>query len=194
MSHFGCLARLHSESSYHHSGRPKVLNTRHAIVDTVIGDVTLVAGDDTIVGLYFPHHWTNPFRDAFGPQVDVHDDALLDTARTQLTEYLSGKRTSFDLPTAAGGNTFQQRVWAMLDEIPIGETTTYGELAERLGGTTLARMVGKAVGRNPLSIIVPCHRVVGKSGQLTGYVGGLRRKQFLLALEEPTLVTAARLF
>ena len=170
------------------------MNTRHAIVDTAIGDLTLVATDDAIVGLYFAHHWTNPDRDAFGPEVDAHDDLLLDTARIQLDEYLAGERTSFDLPTAANGDEFQQRVWTMLEQIPFGATTTYGELAERLGDKTLAQAVGQAVGHNPLSIIVPCHRVVGKDGKLTGYAGGLSRKQFLLELEEPATVAAARLF
>ena len=82
----------------------------------------------------------------------------------------------------------------MLDEIPFGETTTYGELAERLGDKALAQRVGKAAGHNPLSIVVPCHRVVGKAGKLTGYAGGLKRKQFLLELEEPAKVKAERLF
>jgi methylated-DNA-[protein]-cysteine S-methyltransferase len=170
------------------------MSTRHAIVDTVIGELTIVATDETIVGIYFPHHWTQPDRAGFGPEVAAADDARLDTARVQLTEYLSGDRTSFDLPTAASGNVFEHRVWAMLAEIPVGVTTTYGELAERLGDKSLAQAVGQAVGHNPLSIIVPCHRVVGKSGKLTGYAGGLKRKQFLLELEEPATVTAGRLF
>jgi methylated-DNA-[protein]-cysteine S-methyltransferase len=172
----------------------QIMNTRHAIIDTAIGDLTLVATDDAIIGLYFAHHWTNPDRDAFGPRVDAHDDHLLDIARIQLDEYLAGERTSFDLPTTANGDEFQQRVWAMLEQIPFGATTTYGELAERLGDKTLAQAVGQAVGHNPLSIIVPCHRVVGKDGKLTGYAGGLSRKQFLLELEEPATVAAARLF
>jgi methylated-DNA-[protein]-cysteine S-methyltransferase len=170
------------------------MNTRHAIVDTVLGAVTLIAADDSIVGLYFAHHWTKPSPDSFGRKADARSDALLDTARTQLAEYLSGERTSFDIPTATNGDAFQQRVWAMLDEIPFGETTTYGDLAERLGDKSLAQPVGQAVGHNPLSIIVPCHRVVGKNGKLTGYAGGLKRKQFLLELEEPALVKAGKLF
>jgi methylated-DNA-[protein]-cysteine S-methyltransferase len=170
------------------------MDTRHAVVETVLGDLTIVATDGAVVGVYFPHHWTKPSRDEFGPAVNTRDDALLDTARIQLVEYLAGERTSFDVPTALHGNEFQQRVWAMLNEIPLGETTTYGELAERLGNKNLAQTVGHAVGHNPLSIIVPCHRVVGKDGKLTGYAGGLKRKQFLLALEEPEPVKAGRLF
>lgn len=170
------------------------MNTRHAIVETVLGDVTLIAADGSIVGLYFAHHWTRPSVDSFGPKVDPGSDALLDTARTQLAEYLSGERTSFDIPTATNGDAFQRRVWAILDEIPFGETTTYGDLAERLGDRRLAQSVGKAVGHNPLAIIVPCHRVVGKNGALTGYAGGLKRKRFLLELEEPASVKAGKLF
>ena len=170
------------------------MNTRHAIVDTVLGDLTLVAADDTIVGLYFAHHWTRPSRDSFGPEADTSDDPLLGAAQTQLAEYLSGERTSFDLPTAASGDAFEKRVWAILEEIPFGETTTYGDLALRLGDNSLAWAVGQAVGHNPLSIIVPCHRVVGKDGKLTGYAGGLKRKQFLLDLEEPATVKAGKLF
>jgi methylated-DNA-[protein]-cysteine S-methyltransferase len=171
--------------------RVRIVNTRHAIVDTVLGELTLVAIDDAVVGLYFPHHWTRPSLDTFGPQVNARDDVLLGLAAAQVVAYLDGDRTFFDLPTALIGDAFQQRVWAMLTEIPFGETTTYGELAERVGDRSLAQSVGKAVGQNPLSIIIPCHRVVGKDGKLTGYAGGLRRKQFLLDLEEPV---AARLF
>jgi methylated-DNA-[protein]-cysteine S-methyltransferase len=166
------------------------MNTRHANVDTIVGGITLVASDDAIIGLYYPHHWTNPSRDDFGIQVDADSDALLDRARTQLSEYLSGRRTSFELPKAASGNAFQRKVWDLLAEIAIGQTTTYGLLADRLGDKRLARMVGQAVAHNPLSIIVPCHRVVGSNGKLTGYAGGLEIKQFLLQLEQQLLVPA----
>jgi methylated-DNA-[protein]-cysteine S-methyltransferase len=170
------------------------VNTRHAIVDTALGEVTVVASCDAITGLYFPHHWYMPSDEALGTKVDVQDDTLLSTARTQLTEYLDGDRTSFDLPTATNGDSLQERVWALLHEIPFGETTTYGALAERLGNKALAQAVGQAVGHNPISVIVPCHRVVGSNGKLTGYAGGLKRKQQLLELEEPAAVKSARLF
>ena len=170
------------------------MNTRHAIVDTAIGDLTIVATAGTVTGVYFPRHWTRPPREAFGPRVDVRDDALLEAARTQLTEYLARKRTSFDLPTAADGDDFHRRVWDMLTEIPYGATATYGDLAERLGDMSLAQSVGQAVGHNPLSIVIPCHRVVGKNGKLTGYAGGLARKQTLLDLEAPAPAAIGRLF
>jgi methylated-DNA-[protein]-cysteine S-methyltransferase len=124
----------------------------------------------------------------------VANDALLRLAAAQLHQYLAGERTSFDLPTATSGDPFQERVWRLLRDIPRGETVTYGELAVQLGDKSLAQSVGQAVGRNPLSVIVPCHRVVGADGRLTGYAGGLKRKQFLLDLEEPALAKAGRLF
>ena len=100
----------------------------------------------------------------------------------------------FDLPTKADGDDLQRRIWDRLTAIPFGETVTYGDLAAELADGTTAQQVGTAVGRNPLSIVVPCHRVVGKDGKLTGYAGGLERKKFLLDLEEPADIRAARLF
>ncbi|TCC45476.1 methylated-DNA--[protein]-cysteine S-methyltransferase [Kribbella pittospori] len=166
---------------------------RHAIVSTRIGDLTLVASDNALAGVYFPHHWVKPTPETLGEQVEATDPLLSEAAR-QLDEYLTGERTSFDVPTVLRGDEFQRRVWSILEEIPYGATSSYGEIAERLGDRTLAQQVGKAVGQNPLSIVVPCHRVVGKNGALTGYAGGLKRKQFLLDLEEPVGVKAGRLF
>ncbi|WP_406049349.1 methylated-DNA--[protein]-cysteine S-methyltransferase [Kribbella sp. NBC_00889] len=157
---------------------------RHAIVSTRIGDLTLVASDNALAGVYFPHHWVKPTPETLGEQVEATDPLLSEAAR-QLDEFLAGERTSFEVPTVLRGDEFQRRVWSILEEIPYGATSSYGEIAERLGDRTLARQVGKAVGQNPLSIVVPCHRVVGKNGSLTGYAGGLKRKQFLLDLEEP---------
>lgn len=168
--------------------------TRHAIVGTRLGEITVVAADDAIVGLYFPQHWYLPPEGSIGPEVDAGDDALLEMARVQLEDYLDGARTSFEVPIATNGNPFQERVWAMLTNIPFGQTTTYGALAEQLGDKSLAQLVGQAVGHNPVSIIIPCHRVVGSTGKLTGYAGGLERKQFLLELEEPELAKAEKLF
>ncbi|MDX6262653.1 MAG: methylated-DNA-[protein]-cysteine S-methyltransferase [Kribbellaceae bacterium] len=171
------------------------MNNRHATVSTQLGDLTLVASDDALIGIYFPHHWVKPERATLGDQVEAAADPVLKEAARQLDQYLAGERDDFDLTTQLrGGDAFQQKVWALLDDIPRGKTTTYGELAERLGDKQLAQLVGKAVGSNPLSIIVPCHRVVGKDGKLTGYAGGLKRKQFLLDLEEPALVKETRLF
>lgn len=167
---------------------------RHATITTTIGELTLVASDDALIGIYFPHHWVSIERAARGIEVDAAADPVLSEAAAQLDAYLTGERTEFTLKTATEGDPFQQRVWAILNEIPFGETLTYGEIAERLGDRSLARMVGRAVGSNPLSIIVPCHRVIGTSGKLTGYAGGLERKQRLLELEDAPVVTAGRLF
>ena len=170
------------------------MNTRHAVIESPLGELTLVAEDDALTGLYFPHHWYRPVDGPLGERVDAGSDALLAQAQTQLTDYLAGRRHGFNLPTRLRGDEAQQRVWHLLSTIPYGETLTYGELAAALADGTTAQEVGQAVGRNPLSIIVPCHRVVGKNGQLTGYAGGLKRKQLLLELEEPSEVKAARLF
>lgn len=160
------------------------MHTRHAIISTEeLGELTLVASGSTLVGIYFPDHTTNPDRTSFGEKVDSAADPVLSEASSQLRQYLRGERTTFDVATDAHGNAFEQRVWALLHEIPFGQTTTYGELGDTLGDRALARRVGQAVGRNPLSIIVGCHRVVGKNGALRGYAGGLGRKQFLLDLE-----------
>jgi methylated-DNA-[protein]-cysteine S-methyltransferase len=170
------------------------MNTRHAVIDGPLGELTLVAEDDVLTGLYFRSHWYRPAETTFGPRVDAASDKLLAEAQNQLGHYLAGHRHDFDLPAGLRGDDTQRRVWQLLTTIPFGETVTYGELAAVLADGTTAQEVGQAVGRNPLSIVVPCHRVVGKNGQLTGYAGGLKCKQFLLELEEPSEVKAARLF
>jgi methylated-DNA-[protein]-cysteine S-methyltransferase len=121
-------------------------------------------------------------------------DPLLSAAARQLHDHLAGERSEFDLPLTADGDDFQRAVWDVVACIPRGETTTYGRIAEQLGDRTMAYRVGQAVGANPLCIFVPCHRVVGANGALTGYAGGLKRKQRLLELEEPAPVSAGRLF
>lgn len=166
---------------------------RHSVVETVIGPLTVVARGDAVAGIYFPGHWTLPESPDFGEPAPRGDPVMADAAR-QLREYLAGARRSFSLPLELRGNALQRSVWTMLLEIPYGATTTYGELAARLGNRRLAQTVGQAVGHNPVSIVVPCHRVVGADGSLTGYAGGLDRKRFLLDLEEPAEAKEARLF
>ena len=170
------------------------MNTRHTLVETVLGAVTIVASDDAITGLYFSHHNRRPAQSTLGPEVSVTNDPLLADAVRQLLEYLAGTRLEFALPLEAAGDGFQNAVWSIVAEVPFGGTVTYGAIAERLGDKTLAYLVGQAVGANPLCIFVPCHRVIGADGRLTGYAGGLKRKQALLELEEPAEVAAARLF
>ena len=158
-------------------------NKRHAVIPTSLGEVTLVAIDEALTGVYFAYHWYQPGVRDFGPRVAVASDPLLANASHQLEEYLQGTREAFALPVQTRGDSFQEQVWSLVKAIPYGETTNYGELATTLGSLALARDVGQAVGRNPLAVIVPCHRVVGMDGKLTGYAGGLSRKKALLELE-----------
>jgi methylated-DNA-[protein]-cysteine S-methyltransferase len=162
------------------------MTATHTTIDSPLGELTLVAADGVLSGLYFPGHWYPPGRDALG----TRSEHGFEPAEAQLAEYFAGERTAFDLPTRLVGDEFQRRVWESIDGISYGETTTYGEMAAELGDPTLARRVGAAVGRNPLSVVVPCHRVVGKDGKLTGYAGGLERKRLLLELEAPAAAAA----
>jgi methylated-DNA-[protein]-cysteine S-methyltransferase len=169
-------------------------STRHAIIDSPLGPLTIVRDDDGITGLYFPHHWTRPDPATFGPRVEAAGDRGFDAATAQLGEYFAGERREFELPLTPAGDPAGQRVWKLLAEIPYGRTTTYGELARLAGGDVTAKEIGGFVGANPLSIFIPCHRVVGSTGKLTGYAGGLRRKQHLLELEGAIPAEPAGLF
>src|SRR4051794_19003090 len=137
------------------------MSTRHIVVDTDLGPITLVAQDGAVAGLYFRHHIRRPAQETFGPEVTASTDPLLSEAARQLHDYLAGECFEFDLPLAADGDDFQQAVWDIVASVPRGETTTYGRIAERLGDRKMAFRVGQAVGANPLCILVPCHRVVG---------------------------------
>ncbi len=170
------------------------MSMRHVLTSTRLGLVMIAANGDAITGLHFLRGARRPARAAYGPQVAVESDALLADASAQLHEYLGGTRREFDLPLDATGDEFQHAVWGIVAQIPFGETTTYGAIAERLGDASLAYRVGQAVGANPLGIVVPCHRVLGANGRLTGYAGGLERKRALLDLEEPAEIKAERLF
>ena len=170
------------------------MQVRHTVIDSPLGELTLVAQGDALTGVYFRHHWHPPTADALDQYVGPTADDLFRRAIVQLDEYLAGKRARFDVPIALIGEPRQRRVWELLVDIAYGETVTYGDLAAELSDGTTAYEVGQAVGRNPLSIIVPCHRVVGKHGALTGYAGGLKRKRFLLDLEAPVPAAAGRLF
>jgi methylated-DNA-[protein]-cysteine S-methyltransferase len=176
------------------ANRGRIMSPSHTHIETALGELTLVATGGALTGVYFPHHWYRPSRASLGELVEPGVEAILTQAAVELSEYLAGDRVSFTVPFATAGDPFQEQVWRRLLDIPRGTTTTYGALAEELGGLALAQQVGQAVGHNPLSIIVPCHRVVGADGSLTGYAGGLARKQFLLDLEERAEVAAGRLF
>lgn len=144
------------------------------IVSSPVGPLTLTQEDQALTGLHFGEH---PQQGAEGPT------PLLEEAARQLEEYFAGQRKEFSLPLAPKGTEFQLRVWQALLQIPYGETRSYGELAAMVGNPKACRAVGGANHRNPLSILIPCHRVVGTGGNLTGYAGGLAIKEFLLKLE-----------
>ncbi|BBZ52341.1 methylated-DNA--[protein]-cysteine S-methyltransferase [Mycobacterium heidelbergense] len=170
------------------------MQPRHTVIESPLGELTLIADGDALTGVYFRRHWHPPTADALGRYVEPGADDVFRRCADQLDEYFAGKRTRFDLPIALIGEPRRRRVWELLVDIAYGETATYGELAARLADGTTAYEVGQAVGRNPLGIVVPCHRVVGKDGALTGYAGGLKRKRFLLDLEAPMAAAAGRLF
>ena len=144
--------------------------------DTKIGTICLAQEDEYITNLYFKNEWDLE-------ESEVRETPLIKEAKKQLDEYLVGNRKEFDLPLKAKGTEFQQEVWKALQEIPYGETRYYGEIAEKIGNPKASRAVGLANNRNPISIFIPCHRVIGKNGKLVGYGGGLDIKEHLLNLE-----------
>lgn len=152
-----------------------------------IGNLLLVRRDEALVGLYVADHERAPVVAA----TCVADDGAFDDVRQQLDEYFAGARTTFDLAVETIGSPFQEQVWAALREVPYGETASYGDIARRIGRPTASRAVGAANGRNPVSVIVPCHRVVGSDGRLTGYGWGNDRKEWLLSHERRTLAAGA---
>jgi len=165
----------------------------HTVIDSAVGPLTLVAQEGSIVGLYMNLQRHRPDDGELGrPDRRGRTTEPFKAAADQLDAYFAGALTRFTLPLAPQGSQFQQRVWAALLEIPYGETESYGELAERIGSPGAARAVGLANGKNPIGIVIPCHRVVGSNGNLTGYGGGLERKKQLLDLE--LAVSGAALF
>jgi len=158
-----------------------VTATYHAF-DTPIGSLRLVGDENSIDRIDLPNWAVEPPDPAWTPSADRLPAALAE-AKRQLEEYFAGERQDFDLPLSPQGTAFQRRVWAELRRIPFGETISYGELAARIGKPSASRAVGAANGRNPLPVVVPCHRVIGSDGRLTGFGGGLPTKQALLDLE-----------
>ncbi len=152
----------------------------YTTTDSPIGELLLLGDDRALHGLYM-QEGRKPVR--ISPQWQ-RAAAPFTSVRAQLREYFAGERVTFDTPLAGlDGDGFERRVWRALTEIPYGETVSYGEIAQRIGQPSAARAVGLANGRNPIAVIVPCHRVIGANGTLTGYGGGLERKQLLLELE-----------
>jgi methylated-DNA-[protein]-cysteine S-methyltransferase len=153
--------------------------TLYTTMESPIGELLLVGDGDTLSGLYMqdgrkPARITADWKESAASFIDV---------KQQLEEYFAGERTTFDVKLATEGAPFEREVWHALEAIPYGETVSYGEIARRVGQPTASRAVGTANGRNPISVIVPCHRVIGANGSLTGYGGGLERKRLLLELE-----------
>ena len=170
------------------------MSRSHVVLPSPIGELTVVAEDGAITHVLMDaarHRPGDP--DVYGPEGEVSDEPFA-SASVQLAAYFTGDLTTFDLPLAPRGDEFHQKVWALLREIPYGETRSYADLARALGDRLLAQAVGAANGRNPIAIVVPCHRVIGSDGSLVGYAGGLERKRFLLALEEPPADVSGRLF
>ena len=147
-------------------------------VQTPIGWLQIHASDDAVTALDFDAK----------PRKPVKPNALTDRCKQQLLDYFSGEREAFDLPLAARGTPFQQAVWRALRAIPFGSTCCYGDIADAIGDARAVRAVGTANGRNPIPIIVPCHRVIGRDGSLTGFSGGLDKKEWLLRHEGALLM------
>ncbi|MEN5016276.1 methylated-DNA--[protein]-cysteine S-methyltransferase [Erwinia sp. Eh17-17] len=162
------------------------------MIQTPVGELKLVATERGLAAVL----WENddPKRVRFLPQQEDADNATLLETEKQLREYFAGQRQRFDLTLDFIGTDFQRRVWAALVTIPFGETRSYGEIARQVGSPAAVRAVGAANGRNPISIIAPCHRVIGANGKLTGFAGGLETKAFLLRLEGGQLWAEAPLF
>lgn len=155
------------------------MTTYYATMESPLDELTLVGDGQSLRGIFFKKHKGDPLNTSdweYKPQV-------FQRAIQQLNEYFQGQRTEFDLELAPQGTEFQKKVWHELGRIPYGKTISYGELARRIDNPKAVRAVGLANGRNPLSIVVPCHRVIGADGKLTGYGGGLERKRTLLRLE-----------
>ncbi|WNI21330.1 methylated-DNA--[protein]-cysteine S-methyltransferase [Streptomyces sp. ITFR-16] len=172
------------------AARTSTATRQHTVVDSPYGPLTLVATDGVLAGLYMSGQRHRPPEETFGEP----DPRPFTEAVRQLDAYFAGELRQFDLPLRLDGTPFQRSVWDQLQQIPYGETRSYGELAENLGRPGASRAVGLANGKNPVGIIVPCHRVIGASGSLTGYGGGLDRKQRLLAFENGTEGTMPGLF
>jgi len=155
---------------------------QHTVTDSPYGPLTLVATDGVLSGLYMTDQRHRPPEETFG----APDDTPFGEAIDELRAYFAGELKEFTLPLRLEGTPFQRSVWEQLRTIPYGETRSYGELADALGNPKASRAVGLANGKNPVGIIVPCHRVVGTDGSLTGYGGGLERKRRLLDFERGT--------
>ncbi len=161
-------------------------------MDTPVGRLKLVAGGKGLAAVLWPDD--NPRRVPLGALTEDTANPFLIQAEQELTEYFAGQRSAFTVPLDFNGTEFQQSVWQVLLTIPFGETRSYGQIAAQLGRPSASRAVGAANGKNPISIIAPCHRVIGTNGKLTGFAGGLETKAHLLALEDEALRQSGEAF
>ncbi len=177
------MERLHNSRIMEKIRRNSISETQidydYKIIDSPVGKITLMASELALVSLI----WGENAKTSYTNNSKNSKNSILKTAEAQLKEYFAGKRKSFDIPLDPKGTDFQKQVWNELSKIPYGKTISYGEQAKRLGQPKAARAVGAANGKNPIGIIVPCHRVIGASGSLTGFAGGIAAKKLLLALE-----------
>lgn len=178
--------RLAAEPPRHAPTEAGIAVYRKVLPNTPVGPLVLTSGPDALLSIQFSDDRDVPqFPDRKNDVAEVARDAaeILKAAAEQLSEYFSGRRREFSLPLRPAGTEFQRAVWQQLELIPYGRTISYGALAAALGNPQASRAVGAANGRNPLPIVIPCHRVIGASGSLTGFGGGLERKKTLLNLE-----------
>lgn len=154
---------------------------KYKIIPLPVGALTIVVENACLAAVLWDKERPNRVR--LGPMTEDRKDPLLLETERQLQEYFSGIRKVFDLPLKPRGTPFQENIWNLLNEIPYGATATYGEMAAKIGQPQASRAVGAAIGRNPISIITPCHRVIAANGSLTGFAGGLERKRLLLEME-----------
>jgi methylated-DNA-[protein]-cysteine S-methyltransferase len=158
------------------------MSCEYTLMPSPVGQLTLVARDGKLTAILWEKERPNRVR--LGALQEVNNSPVLQETKRQLKEYFAGTRNRFELELDFAGTEFQKKVWQALLTIPFGETRSYSQIAAQIGNPKAVRAVGAANGRNPISIVAPCHRVIGASGGLTGFAGGLKAKQYLLALED----------
>jgi methylated-DNA-[protein]-cysteine S-methyltransferase len=187
---------LHGDGeSMEKTEKEKQMNTtyKYTTMKSPVGELKLIANENGLAAILWEKDRENPGRVKLSPLIEDKNNEILKATKQQLTEYFLGKRKVFDVPLDFKGTKFQKEVWAALLYIPYGETRSYGQLAKQLKRPNASRAVGAANGKNPISIIAPCHRVIGASGKLTGFAGGLQAKALLLELENEEVIQAEKL-
>lgn len=154
-------------------------------IKSIIGKLKLIAKENVLVAILW--EWENPDRVKLGPLIKSEDHPILLETEKQLQDYFEGRRKKFSLPVLPCGTSFQRKVWEALQQVPYGSTLSYSELAKQIGKPHSARAVGAALGKNPIGIIIPCHRIIGKNGKLVGFAAGLESKEILLNREKSFL-------